>query len=85
MEIYSSTSPSDEMNRLLNGCSANAINKPFINKWFKTIRRFSTFKDNEEYVRALKEILSVPVREIHEFEKQIQPNWLRKNKFIIDI
>ena len=75
---------SNEMNRLLNTCAATSINTTYLKKWFSTLRNFSTFKDNEECIRALMEILSVPVKEIQAFDKQLQNNWLEKNKFIVD-
>lgn len=75
---------SAEINKFLNTCSAAAINKSFLNKWFELLRSFSTYRDNSDCIRALREILSVPVKEINGFDKQIQKNWLSGNKFIVD-
>jgi len=78
------TKSSNEMNKLLNTCSAASINKTFLKKWFDLLRSFSTYSDNSNCIRALREILSIPIKEINEFDKQIQNNWLSGNKFIVD-
>ena len=74
----------EEMNAILNSCSASTINSAFVKKWYDQMKTLSTFKENENCIRALRDILRVPIAEINDFDKQIQKNWLQGHKFIVD-
>lgn len=76
---------SADMNKMLNTCNTASINKPFLNKWLNIMKSFSSFSYNEEEIRALKEILSVPIKSLTGYDRQIQPNWLTDKKFIVDL
>lgn len=75
------TKSSDEMISLINECNAQKINKVFLNKWKSQLRKYSTYSRYEEYVNILFEILSKPVKQIREMDKNIQANWLGNKKF----
>jgi len=76
------TKSSELMNKLLNSSDSGKINATFLREWQEKLRSFSTYKEYEQYIKLLVEILKIPVVEVQRFERQIQKNWIEKSKFI---
>ena len=69
---------------ILNSKESNVINKTFLNKWEKRIKSLSKFNMYQDYVKLLKNILTVSEKELSAFDRTIQNNWLESKKFIIE-
>jgi len=76
---------SKSMRELLDTCKATNINKVYMKRWLAKMKKLSTFESNREYIEALYEILTVPMKEIDGYSRDIQRNWLGKKKFLVDI
>lgn len=76
---------SEEMRRILNESKAASINKPFLDKWLRTMKSLSTYKKYQKYIDGLYEILLVPVKEMSAIDNNIQKNWLEGNQFPVNL
>lgn len=79
------TKTSDEMIKILNASSASYINTAYLNKWLSTMKGFSTYKKNSQYILGLYEILKISAAELQKWDKEIQNNWLKKKTFMVDV
>jgi hypothetical protein len=76
---------SEDMRNILNDSRSGDINKSFLDKWLTTMKSLSTFKKYQKYIIGLHEILSIPVKDISDFDKKIQKNWLEGNTFPVNL
>jgi hypothetical protein len=76
---------SKSMRELLDTCKVTNINKVYMKRWMEKMKRLSTFKSNREYIEALYEILTVPIKQVDGYSRDIQRNWLGNKKFLVDI
>lgn len=76
---------SDEMIKLLNRSSPDFITREYLNNWFNHLKSMSSYKKGSKYVDALYEILKISSKQLTEWDKQIQNNWLGGKKFLVEI
>jgi len=76
---------SKELKNRLDNSKGGDITKSFLNDWHAKMKRLSTYRSHAKYIEGLKEILSVPMNDILNWDRKIRSNWLRKKKFIIDV
>jgi hypothetical protein len=67
---------SKEIKTTLDNSEASLITKKNIDEWHRTLRMFSTYGKYAQYINGLKEILSVPIRELQKMETNIKKTWL---------
>jgi hypothetical protein len=79
------TRSSDDMIKFLNDSDPTAINASYLNKWLSTMKSFSTYKDNSKYIHGLYEILKISAKQLQEYDREIQKNWLGNKKFMVDL
>jgi hypothetical protein len=73
------------MIKFLNDSDPTAINASYLNKWLSTMKSFSTYKDNSKYIHGLYEILKISAKQLQEYDREIQKNWLGNKKFMVDL
>jgi hypothetical protein len=78
-------SSSDRIINWLNESKPSRVNKLYLNKWLDIIKRFSTYKDNSHYIRGLHEILNISGKELTGFNRDLQENWLKNKKFLVEV
>jgi len=76
---------SDEIITQLNESKPGRINTVYLRKWLNTMKGFSTYKDNAHYVNGLYEILNISFKQLSEYDKELQNNWLKQNKFLVEV
>lgn len=77
--------PSDKIITWLNESKSSRINKLYLSKWLNIIKGFSTYKENSHYIRGLHEILNISAKELTGFNRDIQENWLKNKKFLVEV
>lgn len=73
------------MKDILNASRAGDINAKYLKDWHNKMRQLSTYKKYSKYIDALYELLKLNVKHFSDFDKQIQNNWLKKKKFLVDV
>lgn len=76
---------SSEMKSALDSSKGGDITKSFLTSWHKNMKRLATYNTHSKYIDGLKEILSVPMQEILDWDRKIQTNWLTNKKFIVNV
>lgn len=79
------TLSSTKMINTLNDSNPTMINATYLEKWLSTMKGFSTYKNNSKYILGLYEILKISSRELCNWDKEIQNNWLGNKKFMVDL
>jgi len=79
------TAPSDKIITWLNESKPGRINTTYLNNWLNTMKGFSTYKDNSDYVNGLYEILKISAKELKAYDRELQNNWLKQKKFLVEI
>ena len=79
------TKSSDEMIKILNESSPSFVTAAYLNSWLSTMKGFSTYKNNSKYIRGLYEILKISAKELQDYDREIQNNWLANKKFMVDL
>jgi hypothetical protein len=79
------TKTSAEIIDVLNSSDSRLISAAFIRDWFSKMKGMSTFKENEDAIRALYEVLKISTKELAGWSREIKENWLRKKKFLVDL
>ena len=79
------TMSSKEIKSRLDNSKGGDITKSFLNDWHAKMKQLSTYKNYSKYIDGLREILSVSMNDISNWDRKIKNNWLRKKKFIIDV
>jgi len=77
--------PSDKIITWLNDSKASRINATYMKEWFDNMKSFSTYKDNSEYINGLYEILKISAKDLQSYDRNIQSNWLKQNKFLVEV
>jgi hypothetical protein len=72
------------MIELLNNSDPDAITAEFLKDWFSKLRNMSTFKKNENAIRALYEMLRASTAQLGKLDREIKKNWLTQKKFFVD-
>jgi len=76
---------SSYMVKALNESKAADINARYLKAWHNEMQQLSTYRKYSKYIDALYELLKLHTKHFNDFDKQIQNNWLRKKKFLVDI
>ena len=79
------TTSSRSMRKRLHNSSASSVNTAYLKKWLSTMRSFSTFAKNEKYIRGLYEILKISAAHLQGWDCEIQNNWLKHKKFMVEV
>jgi hypothetical protein len=67
---------SREIKTALDESKVGSITKKNIDEWHRTLRTFSTYGKYAQYINGLKEVLSVPIKELEGIETNIKKTWL---------
>lgn len=76
---------STELRAALNDSKGSMINKAYLTKWFNNMRNLETYGQYSKYIRALRDILSISIKELEGWDRKIQNNWCKSKKFLVDI
>ncbi len=76
---------SDEMIKILNDSNPSYVSSTYLKSWLSRMKDFSTYKKNSKYIRGLYEILSISAKELQSWDREIQENWLKNKKFMVDL
>jgi len=76
---------SKEMTRVLNASKCTDISTKYLRTWYSGMKQLTTYKKYHKYIDALYELLALPPKHFSSFDKQIQNNWLKKKKFLVDV
>lgn len=76
---------SDKIITWLNESKPTRINSTYLNDWLKTMKSFSTYRNNSNYINGLYEILKISSKELQEYDRKIQNNWLKNKKFLVEV
>jgi len=79
------TKSSSYMKKVLDESKAADINARYLKAWYAKMQQLSTYGKYSEYIDALYELLKLHTKHFNNFDKQIQNNWLKKKKFLVDI
>lgn len=76
---------SDLMIDTLHKSSPSSINSVYLNKWLSKMKSFSTFRRHSQYIYGLHEILKISTSNLQGWDREIQKNWIRKKKFMVEV
>lgn len=76
---------SGELRRILNDSRGSEISKAWLNTWHKKMQLMSTYNKYSKYIDGLHDILKIPMTELHKWDRNIRNNWLKSNKFLVDV
>jgi hypothetical protein len=76
---------SKEMFDVINKSDSKSIDKAFITNWYAIMRSLSSYEKYQQYVDALKELLSHPLNELHNINTDIKANWVGGKEFSIKL
>jgi len=79
------TAPSNKIITWLNESKPGRINSTYLKTWLTTMKGFSTYKNNSDYVNGLYEILKISAKELGTFDRELQSNWLKRKKFLVEV
>jgi hypothetical protein len=79
------THSSKYMINILNNSTSNMITNKYIKSWYNRLRKMSSYKSNSTWIDGLYEILLLPEKEIGAYGREIKHNWLKDNKFLVNI
>jgi hypothetical protein len=74
---------STKMHELLNESRSANVNKGAVEEWHKKMRGLSTYAGYAKYIDGLREVLSLPSKDVGNLERSIKKNWLEGKPFII--
>jgi hypothetical protein len=74
--------PSSEMIEWLHTSSATNITLAYLRKWYSAMKKLSTYKKYSAQIDGLFEILKNNTKAFHDYDKEIQSNWLKGRPFI---
>jgi len=77
--------PSDRIITCLNESKPSRINGAYLKNWLNRMKEFSTYKDNAHYIDGLHEILKLSAKQLKEYDRDIQNNWVKQNKFLVEV
>lgn len=77
------TQSSSYMASMLNTSKAKSVTKAYLRKWYKKMRRLSTYSKYSTQIDKLYAILSVPRKEVTEVGFDLKKNWLEGKGFPI--
>jgi len=78
-------SPSDKIITWLNESKPSRINTAYLKTWLNTMKGFSTYKNNSDYITGLYEILRISAKELQSYDREIRGNWLKQKKFLVEV
>lgn len=76
---------SKELRQVLNQSKSSDISKSWLDKWHAKMRRMSTYGKYSKYIDGLREILKITIPELNKWDRNIQNNWLKSKKFLVNI
>lgn len=76
---------SDKIITWLNESKPTRISPTYLKDWLKTMKGFSTYKNNSNYINGLYEILKISSKELQGYDRKIQNNWLKQKKFLVEV
>jgi len=76
---------SDSMIDMLHKSSSSSINSTYLNRWLTKMKSFSTFRKHSQYIYGLHEILKISTSNLQGWDREIQKNWVRKKKFMVEV
>jgi hypothetical protein len=61
------------------------ITKAYLDKWHAKMKRLSTYGKYSKYIDGLRKILLLSMNDISNWDRNIQNNWLKSKKFLVDV
>ncbi len=79
------TLSTDKMIGLLHKSDPALINTAYLKKWLSKMKGFSTYRKHSEYILGLYEILKISTSNLQGWDREIQKNWIKKKKFMVEV
>lgn len=85
MEDMRCVASSDFMINTLHKSDSSSINSAYLDKWLTKMKSFSTFRKHSQYIYGLHEILKISTTNLQGWDREIQKNWVRQKKFMVEV
>lgn len=79
------TLSTDKMIGLLHKSDPASINAAYLGDWLSKMKGFSTYRKHSEYILGLYEILKISTSNLQGWDREIQKNWVKKKKFMVEV